>query len=72
MPWPEDEAEGGESHAGKDGGQELVQEGQGEEETARRNSRKKPLVFELHGNQLQVRAADRANKKFKWKNMDYI
>lgn len=33
---------------------------------------KRPLVFELHGNQLEMRAADRAKKKFKWKNMDYI
>lgn len=30
------------------------------------------LVFELHGNQFEMRAADRANKKFKWKNMDYL
>lgn len=32
----------------------------------------KPLVFELHGNQFEMRAADRANKKFKWKNMDFL
>ncbi len=35
-------------------------------------SRKKPLVFELHGNQFEMRAADRANKKFKWKSMEYV
>lgn len=33
---------------------------------------KKPLVFELHGNQFELRAADRANKKFKWKTMEYV
>lgn len=32
----------------------------------------KPLIFELHGNQFEMRAADRANKKFKWKSMEYI
>jgi ribonuclease P protein subunit POP4 len=31
-----------------------------------------PLVFELHGNQFENRAVDRANKKFKWRNIDYI
>lgn len=77
--WPEEggaDGGGGESQAG-DGGQEeeeeeLGQVGEGQGETARMKSGKKPLVFELHGNQLLVRAADRANKKFKWKNMDYI
>lgn len=32
----------------------------------------KPLVFELHGNQFENRPVDRANKKFKWRNIDYI
>ncbi|KAJ5468815.1 hypothetical protein N7475_006567 [Penicillium sp. IBT 31633x] len=32
----------------------------------------KPLVFELHGNQFENRPVDRANKKFKWRNVDYI
>jgi ribonuclease P protein subunit POP4 len=31
----------------------------------------KCLVFELHGNQFDTRPADRANKKFKWRPMDY-
>ncbi|CAI7623683.1 unnamed protein product [Penicillium glandicola] len=31
-----------------------------------------PLVFELHGNQFENRPVDRANKKFKWRNIDYI
>lgn len=32
----------------------------------------KELVFELHGSQFQNRAVDRANKKFKWRNVDYL
>jgi ribonuclease P protein subunit POP4 len=32
----------------------------------------KPLVFELHGSQFENRPVDRANKKFKWRNIDYI
>jgi ribonuclease P protein subunit POP4 len=32
----------------------------------------RPLVFELHGSQFENRAPDRANKKFKWKGMDYL
>ncbi|WEW57704.1 ribonuclease P subunit [Emydomyces testavorans] len=32
----------------------------------------KNLVFELHGSQFENRPADRANKKFKWKNLDYL
>ncbi|PWY96616.1 ribonuclease P complex subunit Pop4 [Aspergillus sclerotioniger CBS 115572] len=32
----------------------------------------KELVFELHGSQFQNRPVDRANKKFKWRNVDYI
>ena len=31
-----------------------------------------PLVFELHGNQFENRPVDRANKKFKWRNIDYL
>ncbi|OQE33039.1 hypothetical protein PENFLA_c001G05750 [Penicillium flavigenum] len=31
-----------------------------------------PLAFELHGNQFENRSVDRANKKFKWRNIDYI
>lgn len=30
------------------------------------------LVMELHGNQVEFRPADRANRKFKWKAMDHI
>ncbi|KAJ5242786.1 uncharacterized protein N7469_001113 [Penicillium citrinum] len=32
----------------------------------------KPLVFELHGSQFENRPVDRANKKFKWRNVDYL
>lgn len=30
------------------------------------------LVFEIHGSQFQNRAVDRAHKKFKWKNVEYL
>lgn len=30
------------------------------------------LVLELHGSQFENRAADRANKKFKWRTMEYL
>jgi len=32
----------------------------------------KPFVFELHGSQFELRAADRANRKFKWKPTDHV
>ncbi|KAK2766830.1 hypothetical protein FQN54_006144 [Arachnomyces sp. PD_36] len=32
----------------------------------------KNLVFELHGNQFENRPVDRANKKHKWRNLDYL
>ncbi|EED22980.1 ribonuclease P complex subunit Pop4, putative [Talaromyces stipitatus ATCC 10500] len=32
----------------------------------------KDLVFELHGSQFENRPVDRANKKFKWRNIDYV
>ncbi|KAF4159797.1 hypothetical protein CNMCM6936_009155 [Aspergillus lentulus] len=33
---------------------------------------KKALTFELHGSQFENRPVDRANKKFKWRNVEYI
>ncbi|EXJ94277.1 hypothetical protein A1O1_02671 [Capronia coronata CBS 617.96] len=30
------------------------------------------LVFEIHGNQFEFRPAERANRKFKWKAMEYL
>ncbi|KAA8652460.1 hypothetical protein EYZ11_005091 [Aspergillus tanneri] len=33
---------------------------------------KKEFVFELHGSQFLNRPVDRANKKFKWRNVDYL
>lgn len=36
------------------------------------SSRPTNLVFELHGNQFELRPADRANRKFKWKATDYL
>lgn len=32
----------------------------------------KELVFELHGSQFENRPVDRANRKFKWRNVDYL
>ncbi|RAO69761.1 uncharacterized protein BHQ10_005773 [Talaromyces amestolkiae] len=32
----------------------------------------KDFVFELHGSQFENRPVDRANKKFKWRNIDYV
>jgi ribonuclease P protein subunit POP4 len=32
----------------------------------------KQLLFEIHGSQFENRPADRANRKFKWKAMDYL
>ena len=32
----------------------------------------KNLVFELHGNQFENRPVDRANKKHKWRNLEYL
>jgi ribonuclease P protein subunit POP4 len=49
------------------------EEGQGHDKQERGNEEaRKPLVFELHGSQFENRAPDRANKKFKWKGMDYL
>ncbi|PWY84852.1 putative ribonuclease P complex subunit Pop4 [Aspergillus heteromorphus CBS 117.55] len=54
------------------------QKGKGKDEAAPAtetdNAPKRPqqLVFELHGSQFQNRPVDRANKKFKWRNVDYI
>ncbi|CAI7594549.1 unnamed protein product [Penicillium bialowiezense] len=36
------------------------------------NEQDKPLVFELHGSQFENKPVDRANKKFKWRNVDYV
>ncbi|KAL3473016.1 hypothetical protein BJX99DRAFT_202846 [Aspergillus californicus] len=47
----------------------------GKKDTARgagENEEEKKLVFELHGSQFQNRPVDRANKKFKWRNVDYL
>ncbi|KAE8372042.1 hypothetical protein BDV26DRAFT_286303 [Aspergillus bertholletiae] len=33
---------------------------------------RKELTFELHGSQFLNRPVDRANKKFKWRNVDYL
>lgn len=33
---------------------------------------KRQLIFELHGDQLEIRPIERATKKFKWKSKDYL
>lgn len=43
-----------------------------EGENAEDKESAKELVFELHGSQFENRPVDRANKKFKWKNVDYL
>lgn len=49
------------------------EQGEGHDKQERENEEaRKPLVFELHGSQFENRAPDRANKKFKWKGMDYL
>jgi ribonuclease P protein subunit POP4 len=40
-------------------------EGDGGDGKEEKEAKKKPLVFEIHGNQFSSRAPDRANKKFK-------
>lgn len=45
-------------------------EGNGQEKAA--SAGPKPLVFELHGSQFENRPVDRANKKFKWRNIGYV
>ncbi|KAF7712747.1 Uncharacterized protein PECH_003805 [Penicillium ucsense] len=47
-----------------------IQDGDNQQET--KAAELKPLVFELHGSQFENRPADRANKKFKWRNIDYV
>lgn len=51
---------------------EPQKEGQGENQEKSTPSGSKPLVFELHGSQFENRPVDRANKKFKWRNIDYV
>jgi len=41
-------------------------------ETTENKEARRDLVFELHGSQFENRPVDRANKKFKWKNVDYL
>lgn len=41
-------------------------------EDEQKQSEAKELVFEIHGNQFQNRAVDRAHKKFKWRNVEYL
>ncbi|PYH89885.1 putative ribonuclease P complex subunit Pop4 [Aspergillus ellipticus CBS 707.79] len=63
VPLPGSEAEREEAK-GKEGGETAS--------TGETGEKPKELVFELHGSQFQNRPVDRANKKFKWRNVDYI
>ncbi|KAI2789729.1 hypothetical protein POX_d05226 [Penicillium oxalicum] len=56
-------------HAAKTGAG-TTQEGGDEQEGG--SNGPQPLVFELHGSQFENRPVDRANKKFKWRNIDYV
>ncbi|KIW90760.1 uncharacterized protein Z519_08543 [Cladophialophora bantiana CBS 173.52] len=55
-------------------GNEIENEGPHKEKDEGREAsmRRRMLVFELHGNQFEFRPAERANRKFKWKAMDYL
>jgi ribonuclease P protein subunit POP4 len=44
----------------------------GMDEAVNSSLRPANLVFELHGNQFEFRPAERANRKFKFKAMDYL
>lgn len=44
----------------------------GEQQNKGHTEDPKPLEFELHGSQFENRPVDRANKKFKWRNVDYL
>lgn len=48
-----------------------LQDGTGQQQKQKQGEGKN-LVFELHGSQFENRPADRANKKFKWRNLDYL
>ena len=37
-----------------------------------KQEKERELVFELHGSQFRNRPVDRANKKFKWRNIEYL
>ena len=52
-------------------------QGRGEEEKGEKGDEdsmkmKRRLVFEVQGSQIEMRPAERATRKFKWKAMDYL
>ncbi|PYI28470.1 putative ribonuclease P complex subunit Pop4 [Aspergillus indologenus CBS 114.80] len=56
-----------------EGGKDAAGDGvDGDQGQAQAQDQQKKLVFELHGSQFQNRPVDRANKKFKWRNVDYV
>ncbi len=73
VPLPEDDGQDDDDAGHGVTSQATEQDGGAETPKSEKKKKKKnPLVFELHGNQFQVRPADRANKKFKWRKMDYL
>ena len=44
----------------------------GVDQDAKRQDVERQLVFEMHGDQLEIRPIERAVKKFKWKAKDYL
>lgn len=57
-----------------DGADTEMEDGQVTPTAAKRETRKadRQLIFEIHGDQLEIRPVERAVKKFKWKAMDYL
>lgn len=54
------------------GAAEAEADGKGDNQETATSESSKPLVFELYGSQFENRPVDRANKKFKWRNIDYV
>lgn len=48
------------------------QSGSAESDSQNQPVEKKELTFELHGSQFLNRPVDRSNKKFKWRNVEYL
>lgn len=67
LPTEHEDVDGGNSNeSGEDG------EMKDDSKAAAAEKPKKQLMFELHGDQLEIRPIERAVKKFKWKAMDYL
>ncbi|EHY52917.1 hypothetical protein HRR83_009398 [Exophiala dermatitidis] len=65
----------GDEQRGEDleqGEEEKEQQQQQPPQQQNQQQQQQKLVFEVHGNQFEFRPAERANRKFKWKAMDYL